>query len=90
MSDVFASASGLTLGYGHQIALAASDFEIPHQAVTAIIGPNGSGKSTLLNALAGINKPLAAPTAGTERRSCHAAHLLHKRTPRRAPRVLTD
>ncbi len=56
---LFAEASGLTLGYGHQVALAASDFTIPHQAVTAIIGPNGSGKSTLLNALAGIIRPLS-------------------------------
>ena len=55
----FARASGLTLGYGHQIALGASDFTIPHQGVTAIIGPNGSGKSTLLHALAGVIAPLA-------------------------------
>lgn len=50
----FALGTGVTLGYGHQVALAASDFTIPAQGVTAIIGPNGSGKSTLLNALAGI------------------------------------
>lgn len=59
MSEVFASASGLILGYGNQVALEASEFTIPHQAVTAIIGPNGSGKSTLLNALAGIIKPMS-------------------------------
>lgn len=59
MTAAFASASGLVLGYGNQVALEASSFTIPHQAVTAIIGPNGSGKSTLLNALAGIIKPMA-------------------------------
>ena len=58
-TDVLAKASGLTLGYGNQVALAASDFTVPHHGVTAIIGPNGSGKSTLLNALAGVLEPLA-------------------------------
>ncbi|MFP5415929.1 MAG: metal ABC transporter ATP-binding protein [Actinomycetes bacterium] len=58
-TEVLATASGLTLGYGNRVALAASDFTVPHHAVTAIIGPNGSGKSTLLNALAGILDPMA-------------------------------
>lgn len=61
MPELLASASGLVLGYGSTVALAASTFDIPHRVVTAIIGPNGSGKSTLLNALAGI----AQPRAGT-------------------------
>lgn len=59
MSEVFASASDLVLGYGTNVAVAASSFEIPHRVVTAIIGPNGSGKSTLLNALAGVAEPRA-------------------------------
>lgn len=64
MTDaLLAEASGLTLGYGNRVALAASDFTVPHRAVTAIIGPNGSGKSTLLNALAGV----LAPRAGSLR-----------------------
>ncbi len=59
MSDLLARARDLVLGYGDQVAVAASSFEIPHQAVTAIIGPNGSGKSTVLSALAGIIEPSA-------------------------------
>jgi manganese transport system ATP-binding protein len=51
------SASRLVLAYGQRVALAASDFEIPARAVTAVIGPNGSGKSTVLNAIAGLMEP---------------------------------
>ena len=57
MTDLLAQARDLVLGYGDQVAVSASSFEIPHQAVTAIIGPNGSGKSTVLSALAGIIEP---------------------------------
>ena len=59
MTGLLAEASGLSLGYGNQVAVTASSFTIPHRAVTAIIGPNGSGKSTVLNALAGVLEPLA-------------------------------
>lgn len=54
-------AQGLSVRFGETVALAASEFEIPTGAVTAIIGPNGSGKSTLLNAIAG----LVGPTSGS-------------------------
>ncbi len=43
---------------GH-LAIAASSFQLPSAAVTAVIGPNGSGKSTLLNVLAGLLRPTA-------------------------------
>ena len=52
-----ASARGLELRYGTITALAASDFELPRGAITAVIGPNGSGKSTLLHAMAGTAEP---------------------------------
>ena len=41
------------------LALAASSFQVPFGAVTAVIGPNGSGKSTLLNLMAGLVRPTA-------------------------------
>ncbi|WP_232548452.1 metal ABC transporter ATP-binding protein [Propioniciclava soli] len=59
MTELLAEAVDLRLGYGNQVAVAASRFTIPHRAVTAIIGPNGSGKSTVLNAVGGVLEPLA-------------------------------
>ncbi|NLT31669.1 MAG: metal ABC transporter ATP-binding protein [Propionibacterium sp.] len=53
----FAKAEDLVLGYGNHVAMTASSFTLPAEAVVAIIGPNGSGKSTLLHALAGVLKP---------------------------------
>lgn len=58
MSDKCAArATDVVLAYGPRRALAASSFEIPAGAVTAIIGPNGSGKTTVLHALAGLIEP---------------------------------
>lgn len=57
------SATGVVFAYGDRIALAASDFEIPAGALTALIGPNGSGKSTILNAIAGLLHPVAGQLA---------------------------
>lgn len=57
LNDPAVRAKGLTLSYGANVALAASDFEIPAGSATAVIGPNGSGKSTLLNAIAGLIQP---------------------------------
>lgn len=51
--------NNLVLTRGAKVALAASDFVIPHGCITAIIGPNGSGKSTLLHAIAGLIEPSA-------------------------------
>lgn len=58
MSDPCAArAKDVVLAYGAHTAVAASSFEIPAGAVTAIIGPNGSGKTTVLHALAGLIEP---------------------------------
>jgi ABC-type Mn2+/Zn2+ transport system ATPase subunit len=57
------SAQRLVLGYGERVALAASDFVIPADALTALIGPNGSGKSTILNAIAGLLRPISGRLA---------------------------
>lgn len=51
------SADGVTLRFGHVVAVATSSFEIPSRGLTAIIGPNGSGKSTVLAAIAGLHRP---------------------------------
>ncbi len=51
------TAEDVELGYNGHIAVAASSFDIPEGAITALIGPNGSGKSTLLNAIAGLLQP---------------------------------
>ncbi len=59
MSETFATASEVSLGYEGHVAVTASTFTIPREGVTAIIGPNGSGKSTVLNALAGVLRPLS-------------------------------
>jgi iron complex transport system ATP-binding protein len=55
------TATDVEFRYGSQVAIAASSFTIPVEAVTTLIGPNGSGKSTILNAIAG----LTSPTSGT-------------------------
>lgn len=62
-------AQGLGVRFGETVALAASDFEIPAGAVTAIIGPNGSGKSTLLNAIAGLVEPTSGSVEVSTQRS---------------------
>ena len=66
-------ATNVELGYGRNVALTASSFEIPAGAISALIGPNGSGKSTLLNAIAGLIEPRAGsievqPVGGMTRR----------------------
>lgn len=49
----------VVLGYGGQVVVEQSNFDIPAGAITAVIGPNGSGKSTLLSAIAGLHTLVA-------------------------------
>lgn len=67
------AATDVVFRYGATVAIAASTFEIPDGAITALIGPNGSGKSTLLNGVAGLTRPAAGtlevlPTSSGPRR----------------------
>lgn len=59
VNGVAVRARDVVLGYGSQIAVGQSNFEVPYGALTAVIGPNGSGKSTLLNAIAGLIEPIS-------------------------------
>ena len=63
----------LVLAWDNQIALRASDFEIPIGSLTALIGPNGSGKSTLLHAIAGLLEPVSGRLSVTIRSPRHRA-----------------
>ena len=65
--------TGAEARYGGVVALAASDFTVPHGAITALIGPNGSGKSTLLAMIARLHDLSAGridvhPISGRPRR----------------------
>ncbi|HEX6444830.1 MAG TPA: ABC transporter ATP-binding protein, partial [Streptosporangiales bacterium] len=51
--------TGLTLGYGRQVAVSDADVALARGEVTALVGPNGSGKSTLLRALARLHEVAA-------------------------------
>lgn len=53
------AASGVTLGYDHEIIAEDLNVTIPPDSFTVIVGPNGCGKSTLLRALARLLKPAA-------------------------------
>ncbi|MFO7778380.1 MAG: zinc ABC transporter ATP-binding protein AztA [Nitriliruptoraceae bacterium] len=63
----------LVLAWDNQVALRASDFEIPVGSLTALIGPNGSGKSTLLHAIAGLLEPVSGRLSITIRSRRHRA-----------------
>jgi putative ABC transport system ATP-binding protein len=53
--DVVFELDGLSCFYGDFQVIREVTFQIPKQAITAIIGPSGSGKSTLLHCLAGLD-----------------------------------
>ncbi|GAB3828978.1 ABC transporter ATP-binding protein [Kribbella italica] len=61
MSEQGITATGLTVVYGEQVAVADVSFRVPPGFVLAVSGPSGAGKSSLLWALAGA----VAPKTGT-------------------------
>src|SRR3954462_10430577 len=52
--------AGLTVRYGHTLAVDGLDLVVPVGQTVALLGPNGAGKSTIVNAVLG----LLTPTAG--------------------------
>ena len=57
--DAAVALTGITAGYGQQIALEDVSLTLPRGTMTAVVGPNGSGKSTLLKLLLGLTDPWA-------------------------------
>jgi heme exporter protein A len=57
MSGAAITARGLVKRFGHVVALAGVDLDVPRGGALAVLGPNGAGKSTLLRLLAGIARP---------------------------------
>ncbi len=55
------SARGLARHFGHVIAVAGIDLDVPAAEIYGFLGPNGSGKSTTIRMLCG----LLVPTRGT-------------------------
>jgi ABC-2 type transport system ATP-binding protein len=53
------SVSGLTKRYGHRVAVAGLDLELPRGVVAGFVGPNGSGKTTTMAMLLGLVRPTA-------------------------------
>ena len=51
------SYSGVSKGYGGQLALDRVDLDCPEAVITVLIGPSGCGKSTLLRLAAGLIRP---------------------------------
>lgn len=50
-------AQGLTLRFGHTLAVDALDLAIPRGSIYGFLGPNGSGKSSSIRMLTGLLKP---------------------------------
>jgi ABC-2 type transport system ATP-binding protein len=55
------SARGLARHFGHVVAVAGIDLDVPRAQIYGFLGPNGSGKSTTIRMLCG----LLVPTRGT-------------------------
>lgn len=49
---------GLSVRYGHSIAVTGASFHVAEGEILTLIGANGAGKSTVLRAIAGLVRPL--------------------------------
>src|SRR3954462_14330020 len=50
--------AGLTVRYGHTLAVDGLDLVVPAGQTVALLGPNGAGKSTIVNAVLGLLRPV--------------------------------
>lgn len=59
MSQAAIAARGVTVAYGHVVALRDVTLELPAQQLVGVVGPNGSGKSSLLRCVVGAQRQVA-------------------------------
>lgn len=57
MSEVLASAQGITVSFGGRAVLKEVDCVLRRGEIVSLIGPNGAGKSTLVRVLLGLQRP---------------------------------
>jgi len=57
MTEIVASAIGVTRRYGEVTAVDNLTMEIPAGQVIGVLGPNGAGKTTLINMFVGLRRP---------------------------------
>ena len=48
---------GLTRAFGHKVAVAGVDLDVPDGSFFGLVGPNGAGKTTLLSMTTGLLRP---------------------------------
>ena len=65
MADI--TVQNLTKYFGDRLIFKDISFDIQPGEKVAVLGANGAGKSTLLNLLAGFDRAIVTPVAGTTR-----------------------
>lgn len=69
-TDLAISVTDLSKEYGHILAVAHANFDVPMGTVCGFVGPNGSGKTTTMRMLLG----LISPSGGTGTVLGHSIH----------------